>query len=230
MRHPIRIAAAAFVLAALLPLATPAHAERWIAGGHLLYAQPRGSFAAVVDQGFGIQGYGVFNVDPVGIFGIRLDGGIINYGNEESTVPLSNTVQRVLVKVSTSNNIAMLGIGPQLTVPRGPVRPYVYATFGLGYFFTESSVKGNDSSNQPFASSTNFDDTTPAMTAGGGLIIPLVRTVALDVGAEYRRHRQARYLSEGDIADNPGGGVTLNVRESDADLLVYRLGVTFTAF
>ena len=223
--------AALMLLALLATPATPAHAERWVAGGHLLYAQPRGPFAAVVNQGFGIQAYGVFNLDPVGVFGIRLDGGLINYGNEDTTVPLSNTVQRVNVKVSTSNNIAMLGIGPQLSVPSGPLRPYVYATIGFGYFFTESSVKGSDSSNQPFASSTNFDDTTPARTIGGGLIIPIAHPVSLDLGAEYRRHRDARYLAAGDVIDNPGGGgVTLRVRKSDADLMVYRLGVTFSGF
>lgn len=224
------IRARLFAVLALLPLIAPqAHAERWLAGGHLLYAEPRASFAAVVDRGFGIQGYGVFNLDPVGVVGIRVDGGLINYGNEEQTVPLSNTVTRVLVKVTTSNNIAMLGIGPQLSVPVGPIRPYAYATIGLGYFFTESSVKGKDSSDQPFASSTNFDDTAPATTVGGGILIPVARPVGIDLGAEYRRHRNVRYLAEGDVIDNPGGTPTLRVRESDADLMVYRIGVTFRA-
>ena len=209
--------------------ATSAHAERWLVGGHLIYAQPRGPFASVVDQGFGIQGFGLLNLDPVGVIGLRVDLGALNYGNEESTVPLSNTVQRVNVKVSTSNNIAMVGIGPQLTVPVGPVRPYAYATYGVGYFFTESSVKGSDSSNQPFASSTNYDDTAPAVSFGGGLMVPISRPVMLDLGMEYRRHRQVRYLTEGDIIEEPSG-VTLRVHESDADLVLYRLGVTFGIF
>ena len=220
---------AALSLFALLGLpAVSAHADRWVAGGHLLYAEPRASFAAVVDRGFGLQGFGVFNLDPTGVIGIRLDGGIINYGNEEQTVPLSNTVQRVFVKITTSNNIGMLGIGPQLSVPVGPVRPYAYATIGLGYFFTESSVKGNDGSNQPFASSTNFDDSALSNSFGGGMMIPVARLVSIDLGAEYRRHRNVRYLAAGDVFDNPGGTPTLRVRESDADLMVYRMGVTFS--
>jgi hypothetical protein len=214
-------------VAGAMVLAGPAGAVGWEAGGHLLYAEPRGDFAAVIERGFGIQGYGVLKLDPLGIAGIRLDGGLINYGNEKSTVPLSNTVRRVLVEVNTSNNIAMVGIGPQLSAPSGPVRPYAYAAFGLGYFFTESSVKGTNSTDEAFASSTNFDDTTPSVTFGGGLQIPVANIVAIDFGVEYRRHRQARYLTEGDIVEEPDGSVTLLVNESDADLMVYRLGVAF---
>jgi opacity protein-like surface antigen len=113
-------------------------------------------------------------------------------------------------------------------VPSGPVRPYLYGTIGLGYFFTESSVKGTNSTDQEFASSTNFDDTTPALTLGGGFQIPVARIVAIDLGVEYRRHREARYLTEGDIVEEDDGSVTLNVNESDADLFVYRIGVSFT--
>lgn len=219
---------AALVLAAgILACAPPARAVSWEAGAHLLYAEPRGPFAEVIDQGFGMQGYGVLKLDPMGIAGIRLDMGLINYGNEKSTVPLSNTVSRVLVEVNTSNNIAVFGVGPQISVPSGPVRPYAYATFGVGYFFTESSVKGTNSTDEAFASSTNFDDTTPSMTLGGGIQIPVGGIVGIDVGVEYRRHRHARYLTEGDIVEEPDGSVTLFVNESDADLFVYRLGVAF---
>lgn len=216
-------------LAALLCAAAfPAHAApRWETGVHFVYAEPRAEFAHVVDHAFGIQGHGVLYVDPIGIAGIRLDAGFLNYGNEKKVVPLSNTVQRVNVEVNTSNNIALIGIGPQLEVPVGPVRPYAYATISLGYFFTESSVKGNDSSNQPFASSTNFDDTTPGTSVGGGIRIPIVHPAAIDLGVEYRHHRQARYLAKGDIIEGPNG-VELVVRDSDADLIMYRLGVTFT--
>ncbi len=215
------------IAASLCLAASSAHALRWEAGAHFVYAEPRAGFANVVQRAFGLQGHGVLYVDPAGVAGIRLDAGYLNYGSEEKTVPLSNTVQRIDVKVNTSNNIAMIGIGPQFTVPAGPVRPYVYGTVSLGYFFTESSVKGTDSSNQEFASSTNFDDTTPGTTVGGGLRIPIVRPALIDIGVEYRHHRQARYLTKGDIVEGPNG-VELHVRESDADLFLYRIGISFS--
>lgn len=55
--------------------------------------------------------------------------------------------------------------------------------------------------------------------------------MSLNLGVEYRHHRQVRYLTQGDIVEQPnGGGVELHVNDSDADLLMYRFGVTFTPF
>ncbi len=221
--------ALALCAAALLSYARPAQAVGWEAGGHLVYAEPRADFAAVIDQGFGIQGFGVLLLDPSGFIGLRLDGGFLNYGNETVRVPLSSTVRRILVDVNTSNNIAMLDIGLQVAAPDGPVRPYLYGSVGIGYFFTESSVKGSNTSDEPFANTRNFDDTTTGAALGGGLRVPVWQTLSVDFGVEYRRYRNARYLTEGDIIEESDGSVTLRVHESDADLVVYRLGVVFRA-
>jgi len=226
------------VLAAVLALCagsmwirpTPAHAVEWEAGGHFTYAEPRAEFAAVVDRGFGVQGFGVLFLDPSGYFGLRVDGGFLNYGNERVQVPLSSTVRRVLVDVNTSNNIAMLDIGVEFSAPAGPVRPYVFGSVGFGYFFTESSVSGSNTSDEPFASTLNFDDTTTGTTFGGGFRIPVAGQIGVDLGVEYRRYTNARYLAEGDIIEESDGSVTLRVNETDAELLMYRLGVTFRGF
>jgi opacity protein-like surface antigen len=225
--HASLSAALALSAVALLASSSPAHAVDWEAGGHLVYAEPRAEFAAVVEQGFGIHGFGVVFLDPTGFLGLRLDGGFLNYGNEEVQVPLSSTVQRVVVDVNTSNNIALLNIGIEVSAPSGPVRPYAFGSIGLGYFFTESSVSGSNSSDVPFASTRNFDDTTTGTTLGGGLRIPVAGRISVDLGVEYRRYTNARYLAEGDIVEESDGGVTLLVNETDAELVMYRLGVAF---
>jgi opacity protein-like surface antigen len=107
------------------------------------------------------------------------------------------------------------------------VRPYVFGSVGVGYFFTESSVKGSNTSDEPFASTLNFDDTTNGATIGGGLRFPIAGHFAIDLGAEYRRYRNARYLAEGDIVEESDGSVTLLVNETDAELMMYRVGVAF---
>jgi opacity protein-like surface antigen len=213
--------------AALIPIHASPAAAGWEAGGHLVYVEPRADFAAVVDRAFGIQGFGVLHLDPAGFIGLRIDGGYINYGNETVRVPLSNTVRRVLVDVETTNNIAIVDLGIEIAAPAGPVRPHLFGSVGIGYFFTETSVSGSNTSDEPFASSLNFDDTTNGATIGGGLRFPIAGQVAIDLGAEYRRYRNARYLAEGDIIEESDGSVTLRVNESDAELLVYRLGVSF---
>lgn len=214
----------ALVAAALA--ATSAHAARFEAGGHLLVASPRGEFAKVVDDGFGLQGYGVANFDPEGWFGIRLDGGFVNYGNTSYTTPLSTTVP-VRVRVSTSNNIAMLGIGPQFSVPTGPVRPYLYGTIGLGYFFTTTSAK-DLSDDSEIASDEQQSDASLAYSAGGGVRIPVGRRVSIDLGAEYRTHDEAEYLTEGDLSQDTNGDIIIRERRSEANLVLYRVGVTFS--
>lgn len=228
--HAVLAAALAFCAGASPFSPAPARAVAWEAGGHLTYAEPRAEIAEVVERGFGIQGFGVLFLDPQGYVGLRVDGGFLNYGNEKVRVPLSNTVRRVLVDVNTSNNIAMLDIGLEFSAPAGPLRPYVFANVGFGYFFTESSVSGSNTSDEPFARTLNFDDTTTGATFGGGLRIPVAGQISVDLGAEYRRYTQARYLTEGDIIEEADGSVTLRVRESDAELMMYRLGVAFRGF
>lgn len=219
-----------FALACAIACAAPSSATAgWEAGGHLDYAEPRDAFAVVVERAFGLQGFGVLHLDPAGFIGLRVDAGFLNYGNEEIQVPLSSTVRRVLVDVTTTNNVAMLDLGIEISAPAGPVRPYVLGSLGIGYFFTESSVSGSNTSDEPFASSLNFDDTTTGVTLGGGLRIPVAARIAVDLGVEYRRYTNARYLAEGDIIEESDGSVTLLVNETDAELVVYRLGVAFRA-
>lgn len=215
----------AVLVLSTLAVAAPASAARYEAGGHLLVAVPQDEFAKVVDNGFGLQAFGVLNVDPQGWFGIRLDGGFVNYGNTEYTTPLSTTVP-VRVRVSTSNNIAMLGIGPQFSVPTGPLRPYLYGTVGLGYFFTTTSAK-NLGDGSEIASDNVQSSSSLAYSGGGGVRIPVGRVVSLDFGAEYRTHDKAEYLTEGDLSQDSGGNIIIRERQSEANLVLYRIGVTF---
>lgn len=215
-------------LALALACAAPASAARWEAGGHLLVAEPTGDFSQVAGTGFGIQGYGVFNVEPTGMFGIRLDAGFVNYGNEDYDVPFSSTVP-VTVRVSTTNNIGMFGIGPQFSVPSGALRPYVYGTIGVGIFYTQTSVRDLYGGGE-IASNTNQSDGAFAWSVGGGVKIPVARTVSIDLGAEYRAHQDAEYLTEGDLTQDPDtNGIIANVNKSEANLVLYRIGVTFTS-
>lgn len=196
------------------------------------YARPVDEFLRYVDDGFGLDGFLRFHADPRGVLSLRLEGGWVMYGRETKRVPLSSTVGgRIMVDLTTSNNIAWIGIGPQLTLPTPFLQPYVNGSFGYSYFYTRSSVEGTDNNNQPFASTTNYDDGTWAWGAGGGFLIPFrTRTTdwAIDFGVRYHGNGEVRYLREGGIQDLPGGGIQLNPIQSDANLLTYRLGFSVT--
>jgi hypothetical protein len=196
------------------------------------YAQPVGDFHRYVDQGFGIEVGWLHAFDRDGIVGLRVDGGYLIYGHQTKRVPLSSTIGgRILVDVSTNNNIIFFGVGPQILLPGRVLRPYLAGSLGLAYFFTESSVEGSTNTT-PFAQTKNFDDATLAATGLAGLYIPLSRgrtPVSLDIGARYHWNGQASYLREGSIQDNPDNTVTITPLRSETDLVTWRIGVAIGA-
>jgi len=196
------------------------------------YASPQGDFRDNVRQGFGGDVTGHWKLDRQGIFSLGAELGYIGYGRETNRVPLSSTIGgRILVDVTTSNNIFWMGVGPQLTIPAGPIRPYVSGTAGFAVFWTESSVEDSDS-NEDFASTTNYHDATFAWTGGGGFLIPVGKSKqgAIDIGVRYHANDKTRYLRKGDIIDLPSGDIELRVRESKTPMLSWRLGMRWGLF
>lgn len=202
--------------------------SRGAVGASFSYGRPVGDFLSYVDQGFGFDAFFRWNADPQGILSFRLDGGLLIYGRETFRVPLSGTIGgRILVDLTTSNNIVWMGLGPQLTMPTGPLRPYANAGVGFSYFFTESSVEGSNNNNEPFASTRNYSDAAFRYGLGWGVLIPFQTSTtewAIDLGAIYHGNGQVRYLREGGIEDLPDGSIILHPIQSDANLLTYRLG------
>lgn len=203
---------------------------RWDLGGGLAVAVPQGELADFIDEGFGLALHATYGLDPQSIVGLRFEGGFVQYGSERFTTPLLPATGRILVDVRTRNNIGMLGLGPQLQVPDGPIRPYLNGFVGLGYFFTESSVGGSSNFEfDDFARTLNFDDVSFAWGGGGGLGVRLgngFRPIYLNFDAQYRNHGETEYLREGSIVDDGFGGIIITPLRSEADFLLFQLGVS----
>lgn len=199
------------------------------AGASFNYARPQGEFSDYVEQGFGGDVHLLYQPAARGVLGLRLDAGFLTYGHERMRVPLSSTIGgRVLVDVNTSNNIAYVGVGPQIGLPDGRFRPYVGGFVGFTYLYTESSVEGRNDDHS-FARTTNYDDATFSYGGRAGVYVPLrggASPISLDLGAVYLNNGEAAYLREGDIVDDAHGSISFTPSRSDTDLLNFRVGAT----
>ena len=196
-----------------------------------IQSRPQGAFARSVGLGYGVNGAYLFRLDEAGVWSLRADAGVVTYGGESRRAALSESVgDRVQVDVETSNYIVPLTIGTQLEWPSGPVRPYVNAGVGGQLLFTESRLRGTESSSA-FASSTNHSAWTSAWVAGGGVAMPVYvgkTSVQLDLGVQYVAGGRASYLTTGSIVDLPGGAIRVTPVESVTHMVVVRLGARIT--
>ena len=192
-------------------------------------AAPTGDFAAQIDRAWGVGGTVRYRFPRARAVGVRSDFAWLNYGNERQTVPLSPTINRVLVDMNTANDIAVFTVGPELAVSSGPVRPYLFGFAGYSYFYTETSVGDENNDASAFARSTNYDDGGFAAGWGGGLRVPfIVRSaeIAVDAGGRMVRNGVRSYLRRGDIVDQPDGSFLVNPRTTAADFVQFHLAVS----
>ena len=202
---------------------------RWEVGVDGIVAIPVGEFAEYVGLGGGGGLYGVLLVGRGQTLGIRLDVSLINYGSETSRVQLSPTIPFIEVDVSTQNQIASFGIGPQLQLVRGWFRPYGRASAGFSDFATTTSLNGFGDSD-PIAQTTNFDDITFALVGAAGVRLMVsngVYPIAIDVGGRYLRHGETEYLRRGGLTAGPGGEVLMETIRSETSLVGWHVGVSF---
>lgn len=223
---PFTLFAALSLAAAPVPVAAQGGGSPLRGGIVGIYGAPIGEFRDFVDQGWGVGIHGVLPLDAEGVIGLRADGAYLVYGHERKSACLSATVGcRIVVDVNTTNSIALAGLGPELSLPAGPIRPYVNARAGLAYIATTSSVQGTRT-DEDFASTTNLDDVVFSWGAGGGLSVAFSRTVGLDLGVTWLDNGRARYLREGDIVDEPDGSIRFTPVRSDTDLVLFHVGLS----
>ncbi|HEX9729496.1 MAG TPA: hypothetical protein VGA37_13400 [Gemmatimonadales bacterium] len=193
-------------------------------GGTL--ARPTGEFRRFVGWSGGLDLYGVINVDRGRRIGARIESGVVIYGHEEFQVPLGpSRLDWRSIDGSTNNLIFSLGAGPQLAFGTGSVRPYVYGTAGFSYFATVSSVDVADGANP---STTHFDDFTPALIGGAGVLLQVAggrHPISVDLSARRIYHGEAEYLRRGGIVERADGSLRLFPVRSQANLFTFHAGL-----
>ncbi len=205
----------------------PLRLSRFDVGLEGAVAQPVGAFANEVNAAGGATLHGAYHFSPVA--SLRAEVTYLIYGHERFDV-CGPTSCRIMLDLSTNNQIVSGFIGPQLEVPTGAIRPYVRGGVGFGYFFTNSTLTGS-SDVSPFATTTNYDDGAFALMGGAGAKIPFLIhevPVAIDLGAQYQRNGDVSYLRKGSMIDHADGSVTMYPIAGPANFVQYHLGFSVT--
>ena len=217
--------ASAPVAGAQIGSSLPVFPGRFTVGGDFAVSQPKGEFAANVPTGYGFDVNGQMKLDPKGWLSLRADGGSVRYGHEQIPLGFFNGIE---LNLNTDNTIEFGAIGLQFQFPDGWLRPYANASYAGVHLKTESCVSNPDNLVEDQCHS-NHGDWASATVFGGGIMIPFGKSLAaLNLGARYHYGAKATYLRRGDIVDNPDGSVTLNVRSSKTDLVLWQIGVSYT--
>lgn len=202
-------------------------------GLNIMLGFPSGEFKNNVKRtGFGLSGHYLFLSPSVNRpFGIGINVGYLNYGQETRREPFSTTIPDVTVDVERSNNLVNFHALFQLGFGSGSVRPFIEGLFGGSYIFTETTIRSKGA--QEVASSTNFDDFAWSYGGGGGILIQLsfsdeegsdAGALFLDLKVRYLFGSEAEYLKEGSVIIS-GGKATYLVTKSKTDLLTVHAGV-----
>jgi len=230
MPHRNRIVAALALL--LLPVAAQAQA-RYTVGLSGLYGQPLGPFADNVRHGFGLDGMGTLGLDTRGIFSLKAELGWIRLDSKSEPFIVNTGFEFLELKSETTSGVLMLGAGPQLAVPFGPIRPYVGGSVGFARFATTTAIKisGDQTStgqDETIDDQTVSSDFILSLAASGGIRFELPfmgRGILGDLGVRWHRNGEAEYVSSEGVVYNGSGQPTITATRSDADFLVYRLGI-----
>jgi len=215
------------ILAGLVLSGAAAAASAADFGAAVVVGAPRGALGQEADVAGGVAGHALLST-PSGTLALRLDGSWLLYGSETVRLPVARTAGRIVREVTTDNWVGQLGLGPQLSLRIGGLRPYAGAFAGLSYLSTTSHLR--DPSGFVSRDSTNYDDTGFAWGGGGGVLVPLGRgATSLDVGLRYVRTGTVRFLGEGDLVDDgTGAGVVARPHRGQANVVEFRLGVVFS--
>jgi hypothetical protein len=232
MRFPSRALAAALLALTLTAPAVRAQ-SRFTVGGAVAYADPLGEFGNNVRRGFGHDGFGTIALEPTGMVSLRAELGYVQYARKAEPFLANTGFGVVELESETTSGVFTAGIGPQFSIRQGALRPYLGGTVGFARFATNTKINLPARSSETGQTET-LDEVTVssdwvlslAAVGGIGFEVPaLGRGVLIDVGARWHRNGQARYVNSDGVQYDGSGRPTITPSESEADFIVYRLGI-----
>jgi len=180
-------------------------------GADFVVAEPLGEFSRNGDVAAGLS---IFGVTSGGALALRVEGAWMAYD-----------VSYQGYGVSTTSQIGTLGAGPQLTLGKGALRFYGFATMGGSLFWSNASYNSCGCS----ASDWLDGHTTWMRSAGGGVLLGITAghtPIAIDIAARGVRHDRVTYVPAGGLTQNSDGSFTARQVTTPVDMRVYQIGVS----
>ena len=209
-----------------------------------VFADLLGEFGNVVDRGWG-GNFGISIAPPSSRHAswsryarLHVDIGFIEYGSETKRICLIRPC-RILSDMVTTNSILTFGVGPEIVLMTGPIRPYITGTMGTTLFSTDTNLQGIhwEESHGHFVTN-HFQDWTFSWKAGAGVKVSVTPSISIDFGADYLNNGVARWMAPGDVIDNwdmncecyRNTPPVYAYRKTKTNLWMVRTGIEWTIF
>ena len=199
--------------------------SEWLGGGGLLVGVPLGEFADATDEGFGVAGTSCSppGVDRSASASRRAGPGLWQPDDRHAGARDGGLVTEDL---TTDNWLLNAGLGPQVMLRSGTVRPYAYALAGVGYFGDRYVAR-----RRLRYDGYRYDELRRhhvRLVGGGWPADPVSRSVAIDLGVQYVGNGTVRYLAKAISSRRRVNAPPVIVpRKTEANLLTITVGVMF---
>ena len=190
--------------------------------------------------GGGLAAGGTLFLNRARTAALRVEGNLNAFDGEFDHPPHSATMPGDML-VRTDNTIFSAGIGPQIYLRGGAVRPYVFGTLGVAYLAGDMGVSGQ-LGQEPFDVTADLSDFGVSLGAGGGFSVQVRGgdyPVAVDVSGSYQHYGVSGHMEQEETVEGTGheaaahraaGGrdnhVTFPHGLSDFNLVAWRIGVS----
>lgn len=195
-------------------------------GWGFLYAAPQRQFKDLAGKGYGLQAQGSGALDSRGIIRAHTDLSLIYHTNRDVDVPSSQLTPGDHLSLGTSASMFHILVGPELSMPSGRQRLYIYGTAGFATTWVRQNLSGNiNAGTDAYDLQTSKQSNMFAWSAGGGVRIQRMPGVWMDLSAELRNALEARMITR-DHVSTAGPVVTYGQGTVDMTQLVFRFAVS----
>ena len=194
----------------------------------MLVASPHREFADRVGNGFGFDVVGSNSLNASGLSRIRSDVTLLYHRNRDESVPPGQLDAGDQMSLGTTANLFHILIGPEIAVPRGALRPYLFGAVGFGTAYVRQQLNGRiNAGADAYHLDASRRSSMFTWSTGVGVRVRTAPAVWLDLGAEYRDAMGARMITPSRIS-TAAGVVGYSEREVDAEQFLIRVGFART--